>query len=145
MIRNDKVLQILWWRMRSFQAGHCLHSESCTTIVGNSFLNPAHLAATELRRLRKPIQVHATENQLFSLPDSVFVVQATRDVPGRCSDVLMMGAVGYLLLSSGARWSAGVFIATGLFGRGNAAGWFSRRARVCRRPAQHWFCLARFL
>ena len=81
-------------------------------IVGNSFLNPAHLAP-ELEDLGNLSKVTPLSGQVFSLPDSVFVSA------GRCSlyllvaFILMMGAVGYLLLSS-QRGRKPVFIAMGL-------------------------------
>jgi len=68
-------------------------------VLGNTFLNPAVLAP-ELRDLGDLEKSTPLTNRLFSLPSSVFVSS------GRFSSylivvvILMIGAVGYLLLSS---------------------------------------------
>ena len=81
-------------------------------IVGNSFLNPAHLAP-ELEDLGNLSKATPLSNQVFSLPDSVFVSSGRFALYLIVAFILMMGAVGYLLLSS-ERGRKPVFVATGL-------------------------------
>jgi hypothetical protein len=81
-------------------------------IVGNSFLNPAHLAP-ELEDLGNLTKATPLSNQVFSLPDSVFVSSGRFALYLIVAFILMTGAVAYLLLSS-ERGRKPVFIATGL-------------------------------
>ena len=113
MIRNDGDL-------RNFLVANALLAGVIATlgiiqaIVGNSFLNPAHLAP-ELEDLGNLSKSTPLSNQLFSLPDSVFVSSGRFAMYLVVALILMMGAVGYLLLSS-ERGRKPVFIATGLLG-----------------------------
>ena len=81
-------------------------------IVGNSFLNPTHLAP-DLQELGDLSKVTPLSGQIFSLPDSVFVSSGRFAMYLLVTFILMMGAAGYLLLSS-ERGRKPVFIATGL-------------------------------
>jgi hypothetical protein len=83
-------------------------------IVGNSFLNPAHLAP-ELEDLGNLTKATPLSNQVFSLPDSVFVSAGRFATYLPVAFIVMVGAVGYLMLSS-ERGRKPVFIATGLLG-----------------------------
>jgi hypothetical protein len=67
-------------------------------ILGNSFLNPAHLAPElqDLGNLEKSTQT----NQIFNLPDSVFVSSGRFDFFLILAFILALGAGGYLLLSN---------------------------------------------
>ena len=110
LIRTDADLR-KFLVTNAFLAGVIASVAIIQAIVGNSFLNPAHLAP-DLQELGDLSKV-TPSGQVFSLPDSVFVSA------GRCSlyllvaFILMMGAVGYLLLSS-QRGRKPVFIAMGL-------------------------------
>jgi hypothetical protein len=67
-------------------------------ILGNSFLNPAHLAPElqDLGNLEKSTQT----NQIFNLPDSVFVSSGRFEFFLIFAFILAMGTGGYLLLSN---------------------------------------------
>jgi hypothetical protein len=83
-------------------------------ILGNSFLNPAHLAP-ELQDLGNLEKSSPLTNQLFNLPDSVFVSA------GRFAEFLILafiialGATGYLLLCN-LRGRKIVFLSIGTIG-----------------------------
>jgi hypothetical protein len=83
-------------------------------ILGNSFLNPAHLAP-ELQDLGNLEKSTPLTNQLFNLPDSVFVSA------GRFAEFLILafiialGATGYLLLCN-LRGRKIVFLSIGTIG-----------------------------
>jgi len=83
-------------------------------ILGNSFLNPAVLAP-ELRELGNLEKSSPLTNQLFNLPDSVFVSS------GRFAEFLILafiialGATGYLLLCN-LRGRKIVFLSIGIIG-----------------------------
>lgn len=66
-------------------------------ILGNSFLNPAKLAP-ELRDLGNLEKSTPLTNQLFSLPDSVFVSSGRFDLFLILAFILALGTSGYLLL-----------------------------------------------
>src|ERR1700735_832361 len=68
-------------------------------IVGNSFMNPAHLdpALEELGNLNK---ITPLSYQLFSLPDSVFVSAGRFGEYLIAAFILSLGATAYLLLST---------------------------------------------
>lgn len=68
-------------------------------ILGNSFLNPVKLAPelVDLGNLQKSTPL---SNQLFSLPDSVFVSSGRFDLFLIMAFVLALGAAGYLLLGN---------------------------------------------
>jgi hypothetical protein len=67
-------------------------------ILGNSFLNPTKLAP-ELQDLGNLEKATPISNQLFSLPDSVFVSAGRFDLFLILAFILTLGAAGYLLLS----------------------------------------------
>jgi hypothetical protein len=66
-------------------------------IAGHSFLNPSVLAP-ELRELGDLEKVSPISNQVFSLPDSVFVSSGRFGFYLIVAAILNMGAAGYLLL-----------------------------------------------
>ncbi len=68
-------------------------------IVGNSFLNPAKLAP-ELQGLGNLEKSTPLTNQIFSLPDSVFVSAGRFDQFLILAFIIALGTVGYLLLSN---------------------------------------------
>jgi hypothetical protein len=67
-------------------------------ILGNSFLNPTKLAP-ELQDLGNLEKATPISNQLFSLPDSVFVSAGRFDLFLILAFILTLGAAGYLLVS----------------------------------------------
>jgi len=83
-------------------------------IVGNTFLNPAHLAP-ELEDLGNLYKVTPLSNQVFTLPDSVFVSAGRFDEYLILAFIMVMGGVGYILLSRG-RGRQLAFISIGLIG-----------------------------
>ena len=83
-------------------------------ILGNSFLNPARLAP-ELQDLGNLEKVTPLSNQLFSLPDSVFVSAGRYDFFLILAFVLALGASGYLLLGN-LRGRKIVLLAIGIIG-----------------------------
>jgi hypothetical protein len=68
-------------------------------ILGNSFLNPAKLAP-ELQELGNLSKITPLTNQIFNLPDSVFVSAGRFDQFLILAFILVMGTAGYLLLSN---------------------------------------------
>ena len=68
-------------------------------ILGNSFLNPAKLAP-ELQDLGNLEKSTPLSNQIFSLPDSVFVSSGRFDFYLILAFILALGASGYLLLNN---------------------------------------------
>jgi hypothetical protein len=68
-------------------------------ILGNGFLNPEHLAP-ELQELGNLYKETPLTHQLLSLPDSVFVSSGRYSLFLTLMTILLMGAAGYLLLSS---------------------------------------------
>ena len=66
-------------------------------IVGSSFMNPAHLDP-DLQGLGDLHKVDPTTNQVFYLPDSVFVSSGRYAVYLLILGILLMGATAYLLL-----------------------------------------------
>jgi len=83
-------------------------------ILGNSFLNPAHLAP-ELQDLGNLEKSTPITNQLFSLPDSVFVSSGRYDFFLVLAFILALGTGGYLLLGN-LRGRNIVFPAIGVIG-----------------------------
>jgi hypothetical protein len=83
-------------------------------ILGNSFLNPAKLAP-ELQELGNLEKSTPLTNQVFSLPDSVFVSSGRFDFFLILAFILALGAAGYLLLSN-SRGGNFVFSAIGIIG-----------------------------
>jgi len=81
-------------------------------IMGNGFLNPAHLAP-ELEDLGSLTKYTPLSSHLFSLPDSVFVSSGRFAVYLLVAFILMMGAAGYLVLAS-YRGRRLVFLAIGI-------------------------------
>jgi len=113
LIRNDGDL-------RKFLVTNALLAAVIATlgiiqaIVGNTFLNPAHLAP-DLEDLGNLSKSTPLSNQVFSLPDSVFVSAGRFATYLVVAFVLLLGAAGYLMLFS-ERGRKPVFIATGLLG-----------------------------
>jgi hypothetical protein len=83
-------------------------------IIGNSFLNPAVLAP-ELRELGDLNKVTPLTNQLFSLPDSVFVSAGRFAMYLILAFIIVLGSAAYLLLQ-GSRARKIVFIAIAVLG-----------------------------
>ena len=83
-------------------------------ILGNSFLNPAQLAP-ELQDLGDLYKVTPLTNQLFSLPDSVFVSSGRYGLYLIFAVILVAGAAGYLALQS-SRGRKLVFVTMGILG-----------------------------
>ena len=83
-------------------------------ILGNSFLNPAHLAP-ELRDLGNLEKATPLSNQLFSLPDSVFVSSPRFAQFLVLAFILVLGTSGYLLLAN-LRGRKIVLLAIGIVG-----------------------------
>jgi hypothetical protein len=83
-------------------------------ILGNSFLNPAKLAPElqDLGNLEKSTQLN---NQVFNLPDSVFVSSGRFDFFLILAFILALGAGGYLLLCN-LRGRKIVYLAIGIIG-----------------------------
>jgi hypothetical protein len=113
LIRNDADLR-KFLVTNALLAGVIATLGIIQAIVGNSFLNPAHLAP-ELEDLGNLTKSTPLSGQMFSLPDSVFVSSGRFAMYLLVAFILMMGAVGYLLLSSG-RGRRLAFIAIGLLG-----------------------------
>ena len=83
-------------------------------ILGNTFLNPAKLAP-ELQDLGNLEKSTPLSNQIFSLPDSVFVSSGRFDEFLVLAFILALGASGYLLLCN-LRGRKIVLLAIGLIG-----------------------------
>ena len=83
-------------------------------ILGNTFLNPAKLAP-ELQELGNLEKSTPLTNQLFSLPDSVFVSSGRFAQFLILAFILALGASGYLLLSK-LRGRKIVFLTIGIIG-----------------------------
>jgi hypothetical protein len=83
-------------------------------ILGNSFLNPAKLAP-ELQDLGNLEKSTPLSNQIFSLPDSVFVSSGRFAQFLILAFILALGASGYLLLSK-LRGRKIVFLTIGIIG-----------------------------
>lgn len=83
-------------------------------ILGNSFLNPAHLAP-ELEDLGNLYKVSPLTGQLVSLPDSVFVSAGRYGLFLILVTILVMGAAGYMVF--GTKWSRNfVIVVIGIVG-----------------------------
>ena len=83
-------------------------------IIGNSFLNPTKLAP-ELQDLGNLEKSTPLTNQIFSLPDSVFVSSGRFALFLILAFILALGASGYLLIGN-LRGRKMVFIAIGVIG-----------------------------
>jgi hypothetical protein len=83
-------------------------------ILGNSFLNPVHLAP-ELQDLGNLEKSSPLTNQLFNLPDSVFVSSGRFSQFLILAFILVLGTGGYLLLCN-LRGRKIVFISLGIIG-----------------------------
>jgi len=115
LIRSDKDLYEFLWVNAVFAIviGGIGIAQA---IVGNSFLNPRVLAP-ELQELGDLNKVTPLSNQVFNLPDSVFVSTGRFAVYLILAFVVVLGSAGYLLL----RGSAGrriTFAAVGVVGAG---------------------------
>ena len=113
LIRNDRDLR-RFLVANALVAGVIAAVGIIQAIVGNSFLNPAHLAP-ELQDLGNLSKTSPLSGQILSLPDSVFVSS------GRFADylvvvlILVMGTAGYLLFHT-RRDRSLVFCVGGLLG-----------------------------
>jgi hypothetical protein len=113
LIRSDQELQ-------KFLVGNALLAivigglGIAQAIVGNSFLNPVVLAP-ELRDLGDLNKVTPLTNQVFNLPDSVFVSAGRFDMYLIVAFILVLGTAGYLLLHS-RRGRKIVFVAVAVIG-----------------------------
>lgn len=85
-------------------------------IVGNSFLNPRVLAP-ELQELGDLNKVTPLTNQVFNLPDSVFVSAGRFGFYLIMAFIIVMGTAGYLLLE-GSKGRKTVFLAVAFLGGG---------------------------
>ena len=83
-------------------------------IMGNGFLNPAHLAP-ELEDLGSLTKYTPLSSHRFSLPDSVFVSSGRFAVYLLVAFILMIGAAGYLVLGSN-RGRRPIFLTIGILG-----------------------------
>jgi hypothetical protein len=83
-------------------------------VLGNSFLNPAHLAP-ELEDLGNLQKSSPLSNQAFSLPDSIFVSSGRFGQFLIVAFILALGTVGYLFLA-GQRSRKPVFVGIGTLG-----------------------------
>jgi hypothetical protein len=98
LIRSDKDLN-------EFLIANCLLAGVISllgvvqAILGNSFLNPAHLAP-ELEDLGNLYKVSPLSGQLVSLPDSVFVSAGRYGLFLIFATIFTIGAAGYLVLYS---------------------------------------------
>jgi hypothetical protein len=84
------------------------------SILGNTFLNPAHLAP-ELQDLGNLEKSTETTHQIFNLPDSVFVSSGRFAQFLILAFILVLGTGGYLLLCN-LRGRKIVFISLGIIG-----------------------------
>ncbi|MGC2421818.1 MAG: hypothetical protein WA405_09230 [Candidatus Acidiferrales bacterium] len=113
LIRNDEDL-------RKFLVGNavlaCIIASLgiAQAILGNGFLNPAQLAP-ELQDLGDLYKVTPLTNQIFPLPDSVFVSSGRYALYLILAVILVAGAAGYLALQ-GSRKRRLVFLAMGILG-----------------------------
>jgi hypothetical protein len=113
LIRNDNDLR-KFLLVNGVLAGLIAALGIIQAIVGNSFLNPAHLAP-ELEELGNLQKSTPLSNRSFSLPDSIFVSS------GRFAEflivafILALGTAGYLFLS-GQRGRKPVLVGIGIIG-----------------------------
>ncbi len=98
LIRNDEDLRI-FLVVNAALAGLISALGIAQAILGNSFLNPAKLAP-ELQDMGNLEKSTPISNQLFSLPDSVFVSSGRYDFFLVLAFILAVGAGGYLLLGN---------------------------------------------
>jgi hypothetical protein len=113
LIRNDDDLR-KFLLVNVVLAGVIAALGIVQALLGNSFLNPAHLAP-ELEGLGNLQKSTPLSNRVFSLPDSIFVSS------GRFADylvvvfILALGTAGYLFLS-GQRGRKPVLVGIGIIG-----------------------------
>jgi len=98
LIRNDEELR-KFLVVNAVLAGLIASLGIAQAILGHSFLNPATLAP-ELRELGQLDRVTPLTNQVLSLPTAVFVSTGRFGLYLIFATVLMIGAGGYLLLST---------------------------------------------
>ncbi len=112
-VRSDEDLRkFLAWNM--ILAGIVAAIGLAQSVLGNSFLNPANLAP-ELRELGDLEKVSPITNQVFNLPDSVFVSAGRYSQYLVLAAILALGTAGYLLLYT-KRSRTLTYIVTGLLG-----------------------------
>src|ERR1700683_1527578 len=97
LIRNDEDLR-KFLVFNAALSGLIAALGIAQAILGNSFLNPANLAP-ELKDLGNLEKFTPLTNQLFSLPDSVFVSSGRFALFLILAFILALGASGYLLLT----------------------------------------------
>jgi hypothetical protein len=112
LIRNDEDLQKFLLANMEL-AGAIGVLGIIQAIVGNSFLNPAHLAP-ELEELGN-LSRATPSGQTFTLPDSVFVSSGRYSEYLILAFILAMGTAGYLLLHTSHHRKL-VFLVLGLLG-----------------------------
>jgi hypothetical protein len=98
LIRHDEDLR-KFLALNAALSGFIAALGIVQAILGNSFLNPAKLAP-ELQDLGNLEKSTPLTNQIFSLPDSVFVSSGRFDFFLVLAFILTLGAAGYLLLST---------------------------------------------
>lgn len=113
LIRNDEDLR-KFLAVNAVLAAVIAGLGIIQAIVGNTFLNPAVLAP-ELRDLGDLDKVTPLTNQILSLPSSVFVSSGRFSSYITLAAILLMGAAGYLLLSS-KQYRKLVYLAFGIVG-----------------------------
>jgi hypothetical protein len=97
LFRNDEDLR-KFLLVNAILSGSIAALGIAQAILGNSFLNPTKLAP-ELQDLGNLEKSTPISNQLFSLPDSVFVSAGRFDLFLILALILILGAAGYLVLS----------------------------------------------
>jgi hypothetical protein len=113
LIRNDEDLR-KFLVINASLTGVIVLLGLIQAVVGNSFLNPTVLAP-ELQDLGDLNKVTPLSGQHFSLPSSVFVSAGRYSTFLIVASILLMGAAGYLLLSS-PRGRKLVYLILGLLG-----------------------------
>jgi hypothetical protein len=113
LIRNDEDLRE-FLVLNAALAGVIASLGIIQAILGHSFLNPTTLAP-EIRELGQLDRVTPLSNQLLSLPTAVFVSTGRFAMYLILATILMIGAAGYLLLSTRRNRNL-VFIVIGLLG-----------------------------
>ena len=113
LIRNDEDLR-KFLAVNAVLAAVIAGLGIIQAIVGNTFLNPAVLAP-EIRELGDLDKVTPLTNQILSLPSSVFVSSGRFSLYITLAAILLMGAAGYLLLSS-KQYRKLIYLAFGIVG-----------------------------
>ena len=112
-VRNEGDLR-MFLVVNAFLAGVISLLGIIQAILGNSFLNPAHLAP-ELEDLGNLYKTSPLTGRLVSLPDSVFVSAGRYGLYLIFATILMIGAVGYMVLYT-KRARNFIFVVIGIVG-----------------------------